>query len=42
MWLGDSDNLGKLAEQAVATFPKPLIARIDRYCLGGGIGLAAG
>lgn len=30
------------AEKAVATFPKPMIAKIDGYCLGGGVGLAIG
>ncbi|MEL6997712.1 MAG: enoyl-CoA hydratase [Pseudomonadota bacterium] len=30
------------AETAVANYPKPVIAKIDGYCLGGGVGLAIG
>jgi enoyl-CoA hydratase/carnithine racemase len=36
------NDVSEAAEQAVADFPKPIIAAIDGYCLGGGVGIAIG
>lgn len=36
------NTVSEAAEYAVATFPKPIIAKIDGYCLGGGLGIAIG
>ncbi|MEM9140308.1 MAG: enoyl-CoA hydratase, partial [Pseudomonadota bacterium] len=36
------NRVSEAAEQAVANFPKPIIAAIDGYCLGGGVGIAIG
>ena len=36
------NRISEDAEKAVATFSKPVIAKIDGYCLGGGVGLAVG
>ena len=36
------NRISEAAEKAVALFPKPVIASIDGYCLGGGVGLAIG
>lgn len=34
------NEVSEAAETAVATFPKPIVAKIDGYCLGGGLGIA--
>jgi len=34
------NRISEAAEAAVASFPKPIVAKIDGYCLGGGVGLA--
>lgn len=36
------NQVSEAAEKAVASFPKPIIAKIDGYCLGGGLGIAMG
>ena len=36
------DRVADAAEAAVPAFPKPILAKIDGYCLGGGLGLAIG
>lgn len=36
------NEVSQAAEQAVADFPKPILAAINGYCLGGGIGIAIG
>ena len=36
------NKVSEAAEQAVADFPKPIIAAIGGYCLGGGVGIAIG
>jgi enoyl-CoA hydratase/carnithine racemase len=37
---GGEDSVAVRAEQALAAFPKPTIARIDGFCVGGGCQLA--
>lgn len=34
------NRISEEVEAAVASFPKPIVAKIDGYCLGGGVGLA--
>ena len=36
------NHVSEAAEAAVAAFPKPIVAKIDGYCLGGGLGIAIG
>lgn len=36
------NSVSEAAEAAVAEFPKPIIAEIGGYCLGGGVGIAIG
>ena len=36
------NEVSETAEQAVADFPKPILAAINGYCLGGGVGIAIG
>jgi enoyl-CoA hydratase len=36
------DRIADAAEAAVAGFPKPILAKIAGYCLGGGLGIAIG
>ena len=36
------NRVSEAAEQAVADFPKPIIAAVEGYCLGGGVGIAIG
>lgn len=36
------NEVSENAEKAVGSFPKPVIAKIGGYCLGGGVGLAIG